>query len=98
VAQQEDRVAKLNRLAELEAEEATLASQIAVHKENDPAILKVLEAKRVVAKQAADRWTGTAALVPMMAHDRLYVWDVRFWVLCRQHLDPPFLCHTRNGR
>jgi hypothetical protein len=59
---QEDRVAKLNRLAELEAEEATLSSQIAVHKENDPAILKVLEAKRAVAKQAADRWTGVQSL------------------------------------
>lgn len=50
---------RLNRLGELEAEEATLNSQIAVHKENDPQILKVLEAKRVIAKQAADRWTGS---------------------------------------
>lgn len=53
----DDRLARLNRLAELEAESVKLASQIAVHKENDPEILKVLEKKLRIAKQAADRWT-----------------------------------------
>ena len=36
-------------------------TQIAVHKENDPAILDELEAKVRVAKQAADRWTGESS-------------------------------------
>lgn len=53
----DDRTTKLARLTELEAEETKLQSQIDMHRENDPAVLEDLEAKRKTCHEAANRWT-----------------------------------------
>jgi hypothetical protein len=42
------------------------SAQIAVHEENDPAVLGVMEAKAAKAKESADRWTG--GFVLMLGH------------------------------
>ncbi|KAF0694639.1 Aste57867_14478 [Aphanomyces stellatus] len=52
-----DRVEKLNRLAALKTQNADTKQKLHLLSENDPDVLKKLEAKVKLAKEGVDRWT-----------------------------------------
>jgi hypothetical protein len=80
--------------------------QIAVHRENDPAVLGELEAKLAVVKTAADRWTGACILGRMVdkalemypLHCSAYVLrvPVPFSVTFICHAKPSCCCYPDN--
>ncbi|CAK4071144.1 unnamed protein product [Aphanomyces euteiches] len=52
-----DRVEKLNRLAQLKNQVEEMRAKLHVLSENDPDVMKKLEAKVKLAKEGVDRWT-----------------------------------------
>ncbi len=53
----DDRATKLAKLEELKARSVALDKSLALHADNDPAVLAALQAKVAGAKASADRWT-----------------------------------------